>query len=88
MQTKVAEEAIALSYAKGIPTLKYIDVCKKDLTLYPGAPVTWWKVVREVVSDVKVLLHVESLDGVKGRALREWYDLQAYGESCSLIFPS
>jgi hypothetical protein len=79
MQTTVPEEAIALSYAKGIPTLKYIDVCKKDLTLYLRAPVTWWKVVREVVSDGKVSLHVESLDAVKGRALREWYDLQAYG---------
>ena len=74
-----AEENIALSYAKGIPTLKYIDVCKKDLTLYPGTPVTWWKVVREVVSDGKESLHVESLDAVKGRDLREWYDLQAYG---------
>jgi hypothetical protein len=75
----VPEEAIALSYAKGIPTLKYIDVCKKDLTLSPGAPVTWWKVVHEVVSDGKVSLDVKSLDAYDGRTLREWYDLQAYG---------
>ena len=75
----MTEEAIALSYAKGIPTLKYINVCKKDLTLYPGAPVTWWKVVRKVMSDGKMSIHVESIGADEGRALREWYDLQAYG---------
>ena len=74
----MTEEAIALSYAKGIPTLKYIDVCKSDLSLYLEAPVTWWKVVREVASDGKVSLHVKSFDADVGRTLREWYDLQAY----------
>ncbi|KIM47557.1 hypothetical protein M413DRAFT_22201 [Hebeloma cylindrosporum] len=98
VQTTVPEEAIALSYAKGIPTLKYIDVSKNDTTLrsLPSsleAPTTWWKVVRKVVSDGKVPVQVESLDADEGRALREWYDLQAYGgivvgtgnpvESCS-----
>ncbi|KIM47553.1 hypothetical protein M413DRAFT_439219 [Hebeloma cylindrosporum] len=81
MNTTVPEEAIALSYAQGIPTLKYIDVSKNDRTLPSSlrAPVTWWKIVREVVSDGKVSAQVESLDADEGRAVRKWYDLQAYG---------
>ncbi|KIM47558.1 hypothetical protein M413DRAFT_22202 [Hebeloma cylindrosporum] len=79
VQATVPEEAIALSYAKGIPTLKYIDVWMQDLTVSLQEPVTWWKVVRKVMSDGKVSAHVESLDADEGRALRERYDLQAYG---------
>ncbi|KIM47559.1 hypothetical protein M413DRAFT_22203 [Hebeloma cylindrosporum] len=65
---------------------------------YAKAPTTWWKVVRKVVSDGKVTVQVESLDADEGRALREWYDLQAYGgivvgtgnpvESCSRGAPA
>ncbi|KAF8967635.1 hypothetical protein BDZ97DRAFT_1916586 [Flammula alnicola] len=76
IQSLLTAQAIGLSYARNIPTLKYIDICKtidavKGLT-------SWWNVVRESsVSGDGVYVQVKALDAYEGRALRSWYDLEA-----------
>ncbi|KAF8966277.1 hypothetical protein BDZ97DRAFT_1992748 [Flammula alnicola] len=62
IQSLLTAQAIALSYARNIPTLKYIDICKK-IDGVKGLT-SWWSVVK-------------ALDAYEGRALRSWYDLEA-----------
>ncbi|KAF8966294.1 hypothetical protein BDZ97DRAFT_2074238 [Flammula alnicola] len=76
IQSLLTAPAIALSYARNIPTLKYIDICK-TIDAVEGL-ISWWRVVRESsVSGDDVCVEVKALDAYEGRALKSWYDLEA-----------
>ncbi|KDR81929.1 hypothetical protein GALMADRAFT_152735 [Galerina marginata CBS 339.88] len=70
-----ADEAIALSYATNICTLKYIDIYK-EIEIFTGAT-TWWKVVRSSSSGDEVGVQVKTLEECDGTAMKRWYDLEA-----------
>ncbi|KAF8884745.1 hypothetical protein CPB84DRAFT_1788949, partial [Gymnopilus junonius] len=72
------EEAIGLSFARNIKTLKYVDVCKEINLLQE--PKTWWKIVRlepDSDNDSKDGVRLEAMDEVEGEILRDRYDQAA-----------
>ncbi|KAF8966307.1 hypothetical protein BDZ97DRAFT_1917689 [Flammula alnicola] len=76
IQSLLTAQAIALSYARNIPTLKHIDICK-IIDEVKGL-ISWWSVVRESsVSGDDMCVQVKAIDAYEGRALRSWYDLEA-----------
>ncbi|KIM49582.1 hypothetical protein M413DRAFT_438769 [Hebeloma cylindrosporum] len=79
IQASTTEQAVALSYAKNIPALKYIDVARNVPLEIRGSP-TWWRVVRQVFgAENDFAVNVKPLDTNQGISKKGWYDRAAWG---------
>ena len=69
------DEAIALAYARNIPTLKYVEIFK----CCKGSRRTWWRVAREKSgtsgqNDVSESIGAKEIDEEDGENAREFFD--------------
>ncbi|KAF8891463.1 hypothetical protein CPB84DRAFT_1848951 [Gymnopilus junonius] len=77
VQAMVTEHAIALSYAKRIKSLKYMDIHKAIDSI--KAPRIWWKIIRpqNEYSNNEDDVQLVAINEVEGMALRDWYDMDS-----------